>query len=272
MSGGMLTEGQRFGRLVVIEDRGWKDVYLKCDCGKTRTASRQNLRAGHTRSCGCLKSQRLREKHAARWHQDLPEVGERFGRLVVVRHERPHTICKCDCGAVVETLKYTLRAGKKKSCGCLARDHAQELGARTVHGGWGTLLWKRWEGMRRRCEDPSSVGFHNYGGRGITVCSRWKGPEGFARFREDVGEPPTPKHQLDRIDPDGDYGPTNVRWVTKKEQARNRRNTFRITAYGKTQCLAAWAEESGWSTSTIRHRLRKGVVPEEAVRPKETGR
>lgn len=268
----MLTDGQRFGRLTVIEDRGWRDVFLKCDCGKTRIATRQNLVVGHTKSCGCLKSQRLREKHAARWHQDLPEVGERFGRLVVVRHERPYTICKCDCGATVETLKYTLRAGNKKSCGCLARDQAQELGARTVHGGWGTLLWKRWEGMRRRCEDPSSVGFHNYGGRGIKVCPQWRGSEGFPRFREDVGEPPSPKHQLDRIDPDGGYEPANVRWVTKKEQARNRRNTVHITAHGKTQCLAAWAEESGWSTSTIRHRLQKGVGPEEAVRPKETGR
>lgn len=74
--------------------------------------------------------------------------------------------------------------------------------------------------MRQRCADKNDVSYAIYGGRGIKVCPEWRS---FEKFIADVGEKPTPAHTLDRIDPDGDYEPGNVRWATRKEQSANRR-------------------------------------------------
>lgn len=83
-------------------------------------------------------------------------------------------------------------------------------------------LYTRWRGMRQRCSDPNAGSYGRYGGRGIRVCERW---DDFATFAQDVGIPPTPAHQLDRIDPDGDYEPGNVRWATRSQQMRNTTRT-----------------------------------------------
>lgn len=82
-----------------------------------------------------------------------------------------------------------------------------------------------WNHMTRRCLAPSAEGYESYGGRGITVCERWLGRDGFLNFITDVGKRP-PGTSLDRIDVNGNYEPGNVRWATPKQQARNKRNTI----------------------------------------------
>ena len=120
-----------------------------------------------------------------------------------------------------------------------------------------------WAQMKYRCLDPKAAGYENYGGRGIKICERWMV---FANFIADMGVPPQGM-TLDRHpDKNGNYEPGNCRWATDKEQARNKRNNLMLTAFGRTQCLAAWAEEFGIGKCTLGHRIHKqGMTLEQAV-------
>lgn len=117
--------------------------------------------------------------------------------------------------------------------------------------------------MRLRCYDTKNNQYADYGGRGITVCDAWR--HDFAAFRDAVGLRPSPTHTLDRRDNNGDYEPGNVRWATRSEQNRNRRNNRLITWRGETLCMAAWAERVGVDQHVIKIRLRNGWSIEDAL-------
>jgi len=112
-----------------------------------------------------------------------------------------------------------------------------------------------WVNMRQRCLNPNTPTWEHYGGRGVAVSPRW---DSFWVFLVDVGPRPTPGHSLDRTDVDGNYEPGNVRWATKSEQSRNRRDNNVISHQGEEKCIQDWADESGVSASTIRSRLGLG--------------
>lgn len=150
-------------------------------------------------------------------------AGERYGRLTVIVERKPgepRVKCRCDCG--IDHSVLMTEWGKTQSCGCL---RAELLVARnTKHGHspakGATSIYMTWGDMVGRCTNPTHKRWADYGGRGITVCERWRD---FRNFLADMGDRPSPQMTLDRIDNDRGYEPGNCRWVSQSTQNRNRR-------------------------------------------------
>lgn len=185
-------------------------------------------------------------------------AGQRFGKLTAIRRDDNGWICVCDCGGTKTVEAYNLVQGMVQSCGCLATTHgASRRGARSP-------LYASWSVMRQRCENPRASDFARYGGRGITVCERWRD---FAAFRDDMGERPAGA-TLERIDNDGPYSPENCRWATRKEQAQNTSRSLRLTVGDVTRTAAEWGDLSDDPRLTgqrIAVRIGKGWTAERAV-------
>lgn len=131
----------------------------------------------------------------------------------------------------------------------------------TTHGMTGTKTHYTWLNMRARCLNPRHRQYADYGGRGITICDRWK--LSFSAFLTDMGEVPDGL-QLDRFpDNDGNYEPGNCRWATPKENCVNRRNTHLITHCGATKSLTEWAEQAGLTRRGLWQRIYKMQWPME---------
>jgi hypothetical protein len=178
------------------------------------------------------------------------------GRSRIIWH------CQCDCGNEQTATADQLRSGAIKSCGCLQRERAAET--KYVHGGKGTRLYNIWKGMNQRCTNPGSTEYRRYGARGITVCDRWR--HSFAAFREDMGEPPSEVHTLDRIKNHLGYEPGNCRWATSLQQENNKRNNHRITFDGETLTISEWSRRLGICPRLIWARIsRLGWTEEEAL-------
>lgn len=136
-----------------------------------------------------------------------------------------------------------------------------------LHGMRKSLEYRSWAHMIGRCTVPTDKSYKNYGGRGITVCYEWR--TSFRAFYEDMGPRPTPKHQLDRIDNNGNYEPSNCRWATPTEQANNRRSNRLITFDGKTMNAKEWSKVLGLDYNTLRQRLFRYNWPVEKAFGKE---
>lgn len=160
--------------------------------------------------------------------------GKRYGHLVaqwpVGRNVLRKTmwLCLCDCGKIHIARGTAMTTGNTKTCGCNEKTNAK------THGyGYSDPVYRAWRYMISRCENPNRKFFCNWGGRGIKVCERWR--NSFLAFLEDMGQKPSPKHSIDRINNDGNYEPGNVRWATPLEQVHNRRVSpaIRLTAISK---------------------------------------
>ena len=192
-------------------------------------------------------------------------VGYRFGRLAILERvpvlATPYTHWKvrCDCGQEKVVTARHLRRGDTRSCGCLHKE-IHRIRLRT-HGKSHTPTWNVWQSMLRRCETPSATYYRHYGGRGITVCQRWKK---FEHFLADMGERP-PGLELDRINNDGNYEPKNCKWSSKYDQCNNRRCNRIIVFAGQRKTLSEWARSVGLRAGTLAGRLKSKWDMERAL-------
>lgn len=162
----------------------------------------------------------------------------------------------CRCGAEFETRIYSVSLGRTTSCGCARHPIIK-------HGGASGVLspeYRAYRNMLTRARNPNINNAQRYVLRGISVASQWlpgASGDGFKAFLDHVGQKPSPKHSLDRINNDKPYEPGNVRWATLVEQARNKSTNRLITARGVEQPLFRWAEQSGISARIIAQRIDK---------------
>lgn len=166
---------------------------------------------------------------------------------------------KCDCGNEKRTRLAWVRDGLVKSCGCLHSEKSAEMGRLSAtHGKSKTAVYRIWRAMINRCNNPKVERYPAYGGRGISVCARWTGPGGFEKFISDIGDRPTEKHSIDRIDVNGNYEPGNVRWADQKTQDANRRNTVMVEYMGERMTMSEASRVSGIGRATLKWRHDNG--------------
>jgi hypothetical protein len=201
-------------------------------------------------------------------------TGQRFGAWTVLHHspsDRKGAFwwCKCDCGTEKAVLGHSLRSNGSVSCGCLGRE--LQKAAITTHGMTSAPEFGVWTQIKSRCYNPRNASWQWYGGKGVKVCPQWL--NSFEQFYFDMGPRPTPRHQIDRIDSDGDYEPSNCRWVTPTVNIRNRKNAQVFEIEGVVKPAVEWAAIYGISYTALMSRVRRGMDPLAALtRPYALGK
>lgn len=194
----------------------------------------------------------------------LPEIdsGVTFGSLTTIAidkdYRRCHWICECICGAVVRINESNLRRRRSRRCQCAFSSTA--AARKTSHGMTDAPEYMVWSCLITRCTNTNSQDYQDYGGRGISVCDRWRD---FSNFFGDMGPRPSTAHSIDRIKNELGYSKENCRWATPVEQATNKRNNRLITAHGRTLTLGQWARELGIPSNTLTTRLNQLALPAE---------
>ena len=206
--------GMQFGDYTIIEfshvaENGLTVWLCECKCGEKILFDTQSIK--NKGKCKCVNGSK-----------NLKNI--KFGRLTALSYceskSRPGKVywnCICQCGKEKAIRSDGLLSGKTLSCGCLQKEIVKKNS--TKHNMSGSRLYSIWEGVIARTQNPHNYRWHRYGGRGIKVCEDWLQ---FENFYKDMGEPPTDKHEIDRIDNDGNYEPNNCRWVLPIQNAYNK--------------------------------------------------
>ena len=196
-------------------------------------------------------------------------TGKRFGLLTVLsrgvnkKDKKSTWLCLCDCGNYKVVRSSNLIAGQTKSCGCLcyesrknaAQKFKSEKSHLYKHGLSKSRINSIYRGIKKRCYNHNEPSYQNYGGRGIRMCEIWKNDfMSFYRWSMENGYSDT--LSIDRIDVNGDYSPNNCRWVTCKENCRNRRSNVLLTVEGVTKTAIEWCEVTGRNPFTVYNWVR----------------
>lgn len=218
-------------------------------------------------------------------------IGKKFGKLTVLSlsHKKQlykngnkdgnslYYYCKCDCGNNKIVLKSRLKNGKTKSCGCL-RKETSVLNGKKGAKKTGDKLRKYnkkekvisaiFNSMKQRCYNKNCSAYKNYGGRGIKICDKWlnnkNGIKNFINWAINNGY--QEGLTIDRINNNGDYCPENCRWITMKEQNKNKRSNVIIKINNEEKCISEWAEIYNLNDATVRRRFKVGDKNERLIR------
>lgn len=187
-------------------------------------------------------------------------IGPAPQRILNCGQKKNMGLYRCYCGNEFTCSLNSIERGHTKSCGCLHKMvHASVM---TTHGMKNHRLYKKWKGIRRRCNNVNSTDYHNYGGRGIKMCERW---EDFKMFVADMDGSFQPGLELDRANNDSGYSPENCRWVTRRVNVRNRRLTVKVIYKEMSVPLAELCDRFNTSYNAVSHRLRSGWDIEKAL-------
>jgi hypothetical protein len=194
-------------------------------------------------------------------------VGKRFCYLVCtsyygVSEDKKRTLWyfKCDCGKEIISRADAIKRGVVVSCGCYNRKN--NIPTRLTHGLSKTLSYKSWAAARDRCYNPKNPKFKNYGARGIRLCDHW---HDFENFYRDMGDRPSTKYSINRINNDGDYCKENCEWAESKKQSRNKTTTRYLIINNEKIDIKTASELYGVAMSTIRYRISHGWNDHQAV-------
>lgn len=198
-------------------------------------------------------------------------TGEKFGRLTVLRRapnkvgkdgrRRVQWVCQCECRNEVTVLGDNLKGGKSNSCGCLSKEANRNNFS--THGETHTKLYGVWCAIKRRCNNPNAAYYDSYGGRGICVCSDWS--QSYETFRDwAIASGYCEGLTIDRIDVNGNYEPSNCRWVGSDVQANNRRSNRLITYNGETHTMMEWSKILNIGYKKLSNRIYSGWSIERA--------
>ena len=236
--------GMSFGKLTVVKfdkitSSNKKRWWCKCECGSITSIQEDNLKSGNSTKC-----------HYCRCVKDL--TGNIYGSLTVMKfsyreNHKSFYECQCNCGNTVVVRSDCLTTGNTKSCGCLNNKSKKDNPVTKEK------LYHIWYGMKERCYNSNNLRFDDYGGRGITISKCWDSYKSFKNWALENGY--KEGLSIDRIDVDGNYEPSNCRWVQMSVQQRNKRNNKYYTYNGKSQLLKDWAKDYGIKEMTLYARI-----------------
>lgn len=194
-------------------------------------------------------------------------TNKRYDRLIVLgkagrKGEKVMWKCQCDCGNIVYVQTCNLNAHRVKSCGCLKDEKLIERS--TKHNQRHTKLYEVWKSMKQRCSNPNNKAYKNYGGRGIKVCDEWKN-DFFPFYQWSMQNGYKDTLTIDRINVNGNYEPSNCRWVDRETQANNTRVNHYITFNNKTLTITQWARLMKVNKNLLYNRFKKGWSIEKAL-------
>ena len=195
-------------------------------------------------------------------------TGRRYAHLTVISQhghigDKISWLCRCDCGNEKVVSGSNLKTGNTTSCGCYHAEVAKDY--HTTHGMSKTKLYTIWSSMRYRCENPKCQRYSSYGGKGVSVCAEWKRFNGFyswaisARYEDGLS--------IERIDVDGNYEPSNCKWIPLIDQSQNKTTSRFVSYKSKKLTISQLANLTGMPYQRLYQRINKlGWSTDDAVR------